>query len=107
MRFCVVGLPQLGFVKKKLDVVMYGITSNTEGIKTFKGLSTMDIRRTVWIGLKNTMGSNIVYPIAPEDHIIETLQIGDKKANIFVGGLAIERVFQKVMVMQYMKMLKK
>jgi len=83
---------ELGYVDKPLNVFLYGFTP-TNGLKGFTGLKDIDILRTVWIGFfKSHIHTDIPYPIDPKDKILKEYFVGDKKAALFMGGLAVEKV---------------
>ncbi len=90
--------PQIGYVTKKLDVLMYGMPAIL-GIKSFKGLQSLDLSKTVWIGFRHdqVMPEITDYPIHPLDKIIEDVTFGDVSATIFMGGYGIEKM-RKILV---------
>jgi len=91
-------LPELGFVSQKFDVVIYEMRSTYGGIRNFEGLANMNIRKTVWIGQESGRPG---YPIGPQDKILERIVIGNREADLFVGGSSIERMWR--IVQQYSK----
>lgn len=90
-------LRELGYVSQDLDILMYQFP-NTYGIRTFKGLAQLDLYRTIWVGVRTetnlpkVFADNFQYPIAAEDQIVETIQVGDRRIDLFVGGVAIEKM---------------
>lgn len=89
----VLALPQLGYVDKKLDVTVYGMKA-TLGIKPFTGIKNLDLRKTVWVGFPHQYHEkiHIPYPIDPQDKILKKLEVGHIEVDIFMGGLAIEKM---------------
>jgi hypothetical protein len=89
------GLPELGYVKKDLDVMIYGFSCRYGGIDNYPGLANLKIPNTIYVAAqveKNQGGG--IYPIHSKyDRIIKEIQWGDKKAWLFMGGVGIERVF--------------
>ncbi len=92
----ILAIPQLGYVDRPLDVVIYGMRSMYGPIKTFEGLKTIDASRTIWVGFKTNLPKYLdryfEYPIGPYDVILEDIVVGNKKASIFMGGTAIEKL---------------
>lgn len=85
---------EIGYVDKKLDIVLYGMKSNHEGLKDFTGLQNLDIRKTIWAGnYSDQILSAIEYPIAPNDKVIKMIESGDKKIYLFMGGFGIEKMY--------------
>lgn len=86
-------MPELGYVKKPLPVVIYGMRCTYGGITNFDGLKNLNLRRTVWVGfLTNHIIAGVDYPVAPEDKVLEEVVYGDKKVKLFLGGIGIERM---------------
>jgi hypothetical protein len=87
--------PQLGYVDRNLDVMIYGMRCSYGGIKNFNTLKDIDISKTVWVGVKTQFFSQIIpdftYPVGPNDRVLKEVVVGNKKATIFVGGFAIEK----------------
>ncbi len=100
----ILALQELGYVKKELDVVIYGFSCYYGGIKNFVGLENLDRRRLVFIGKKSDADpSQLIvpeYPVDPRDHILEILTFGNRKAWIFSGGIAIEKLYRIVKMFQ-------
>jgi len=86
-------LANLGYVKKPMDVVIYGMPCTYGGIKNFQGLKAMDIRKTIWIGFpdSNILG-DVPYPVDPKDKVLKKIVVGDKEVVLFMGGIAIEKM---------------
>lgn len=95
------GMPELGYVQKKLDVMIYGMSCSYGGIKNFTGLSSLDLRKTIWIGVSNTNPPGVEYPIDPQDQVVKQLEVGDKMASLFMGGIAIEKTRMAVKLLLY------
>lgn len=88
-------LPELGFVKKPLDVMIYGFPCTYGGIKKYRGIEFLDLSRTVFVGEDYEMlAGGQPYPIDPKDTIIEQIQVGNKRIWLFQGGLAIYKVYR-------------
>ena len=84
---------EVGYVHKPLDVMVYGIRSPHEGIKEFQGLDKIDIRKTIWVGLRVDMNKDFTgYPYGPKDLIVKKIEIGDKMATLFMGGYSVEKL---------------
>jgi len=92
----ILNFPELGYVTKDLDVMIYGYPCTYGGIKNFKGLKTIDIAKTVWIGLEVALPKGIVfnkgYPINEYDRVLEEITVGPRKASFFMGGGSIEKM---------------
>jgi len=89
------GLPELGYVKKDLDVMIYGFECQYGGIENYPGLANLQIANTIYVAAQvDKTKENTMYPLhAQYDKIIKEIQYGDKKAWLFMGGVGIERVF--------------
>ena len=96
----ILAYPELGYVPRPLDVVAYGISWSMEGMRVFKGLQGMNLRRTVWVGydgdLAAQMRGKIDFPVDPKDKVLTTIHYGKKEAILFVGGVAIEKMWRLV-----------
>ncbi len=95
---------EIGFVNKPLNMMVYGHMSINEGIKVFRGLSELDIFRTIWVGFHKDYFNNdfFDFPVGPDDRILYEMEVGDQKGYIFLGGFAIERrlrIIQRAMVL--------
>ncbi|HBR15257.1 MAG TPA: hypothetical protein DD723_06925 [Candidatus Omnitrophica bacterium] len=88
--------PEFGYVTKPLDVVLYGMNITFGGIRNYPGLDNLNIAKTIWIGFKSDYPDPIQYPINPLDKIIQVVEVGDKKATLFMGGIAIEKMWRIV-----------
>ncbi|MDP2652657.1 MAG: hypothetical protein Q8Q08_01355 [Candidatus Omnitrophota bacterium] len=90
----ILGMPELGYVQKKLRVVIYGFNCYYGGIENYSGLANMDGGRAVFVGLKFPQPNvGFSFPIHEQDVILEELQYGNKKAWIFAGGRSIEAMY--------------
>ncbi|MFA5059710.1 MAG: hypothetical protein WC676_03700 [Candidatus Omnitrophota bacterium] len=91
----ILGVPELGYVQKKLDVMVYGISKYYDGIREFNGLKGLNLAQTVWIGQEDGFSRSIAdvfpFPVDPNDQVLKTIEYGDKSAVIFMGGIAIEK----------------
>ncbi|HSV43825.1 MAG TPA: hypothetical protein VLJ10_04645, partial [Candidatus Bathyarchaeia archaeon] len=95
----ILALPELGYVHKKLSVLIYGFPCTYGGIEEFSGLPNLDMKRTVFVSrYKNhPSGSSLVpFPIDEKDLILGKVSVGDRTAWIFMGGFAIEKLFRIV-----------
>lgn len=99
-------LPELGYVQKKMRVLVYGNTVDFEGIEQFTSIELMDLNKTVWVGFKGGLASTISqfvpeYPIDPNnDKILKKYTQGRSTATLFMGGYAIESV-QRIIYYMY------
>jgi len=93
--------PEYGYVKKPLNMLVYGMGTTWGGIKNYTGLQNLDITRTIWIGFKSDLPDRIVYPIDPKDRIVKEIIVGDKKATLFMGGIAIEKMYRIIMLKKF------
>ena len=103
----VLALPELGYVHKKLDVMIYEFPC-TYGIRVFKGVSELDLRKTLWVGfemnLPPQMASLKGYPVSPNDFIVAKIIFGNRQATLFIGGEYIEKI--RMFVLQSMRLRK-
>jgi hypothetical protein len=83
-------IPELGFVRDRLDVMIYEFPCNY-GIKTFRGLQNEDILKTIWVGYKTPDQTLPGYPVSPRDKVIKVLECGDKSVTLFMGGEYIQQ----------------
>jgi len=97
-------IPELGYVKKPLDVISYGMPILYGNIKRFEGLKKISIMNTLWIGVPEQFkkSGNFSYPVHQGDKIIKRIELGDNFAVFFMGGLAIEKAWQYIMYKQLM-----
>lgn len=88
-------IPELGYVHKKCNVMIYGFGLKYGGILNYKGLRNLDPQKTVFVGVKVApIDPQFPYPVAPNDIILEEFAVGNKKASFFVGGFAIEALWR-------------
>jgi len=91
-------LPELGYVQKKLDVMIYEFPCSYGGIKNFKGLKHVDVGRTIWVDYKAALTSRLAekipYPVDPMDRVIEEIVWGGRTAKLFRGGIAVEKAWR-------------
>lgn len=95
----ILAFPELGFVTKKLDVMMYGFPSRYPNIRPYRGLQELNLRNTMWVGFKTGIPPSLepvlkYYPYGPEDVVVDTISYGDRRATLFMGGLYVERQWQ-------------
>lgn len=85
---------EVGYVEKKLDVMVYGMKSNHEGIHDFPGLQHIPLGKTIWVGqYQSPIIPGISYPFdESKDRFVKDIEVGDKKVFLFMGGLAIQRM---------------
>lgn len=94
-------LPELGYVSKKLDVMLYGFRCTYGGIKNYAGLKNLNPARTIYVGVKVApLSPDFPYPIGPHDQILEEIQIGNKKNWLFKGGAAIDAVWRATQILK-------
>ncbi len=88
-------IPQLGYVDKKLKVMIYGFGIKYGNIANYPGLRNLNLKRTVFVGVKVApIWENFSYPVGPHDFILEKIAVGNKEASFFRGGLAIESLWR-------------
>lgn len=98
-------LPELRYVKKKLDVMIYGFQCRYGGIKEFPGVRKLKLGRTIYVGVKSVQqNKDFPYPVHPEDRVIEEIQYGNKKAWLFMGGISIDMVLRASRLIQLQRM---
>lgn len=89
-------LPELGYIKKPLDVMIYSMRCTYGNIKNFEGLNTIDITKTIWVGVKiilpDQVKNYLSFPIGMYDKVVKEIVAGNKKVTIFMGGFAIEKM---------------
>ena len=84
-------IPWFGYVKKERDVVIYGFNCTYGGIRSYPGMQNLDIPRTIYVAISiDRTDGDFPYPIHPKDKILETVEWGNKKAWIFMGGISID-----------------
>jgi len=96
--------PEIGFVQKKLDVMIYLFPCLYEGVKNFDGIETLDLSRVVWVGVQTPFMRAPYLPTGPSDFIIERIFVGNKSATFFFGGYSINAVYhQGQALMKFLK----
>ena len=99
-----IAIPELGYVKKKLDVMIYGFRCTYGNIRNFLGIQHLDLNKTIFVGVKVAqLHKDFAYPIGPYDKIIEEIQYGDKKNSLFRGGVAIDTLYRASVLWQLRK----
>jgi hypothetical protein len=90
--------PEYGYVKEPLNVLMYGMNITFGGIKNFSGIQDLDLHKTIWIGFRETDPLQFDYPIDAQDKIIKVVNVGDKKATLFMGGIALQKMYMLIIL---------
>lgn len=99
------GIPGLGYAQKKLEVMIYGFHCSYGGIKNYPGMDNLNMARTVYVGVKTApISENFAYPIGPRDQVVQEIEYGNKKAWLFMGGVAIEMLYRGAALRQMQKM---
>jgi len=92
----ILGMPELTYTTKKLDVMIYEFPIKYGTIKMFKGLKDIDIKKTIWVWIKVKLAPHLKelkeYPIGPHDVVMEEIDYGRRKATLFRGGVSIEKL---------------
>jgi len=96
----ILAFPELGYVKRPLNVMIYGFPSNYKAIKNYPGLHQLDIKKTIYLTKLDEMRNELSYPLSTQDMVIETLEFATKKAFIFVGGIGIERAWRNIQLLK-------
>ena len=103
----ILAFPELGFVTKRMAVMIYDFPSTYENIRTFKGLDSNNLFKTICVGYKTTLPENLKfigdYPVSSKEKIIDEISYGNRKATLFLGGFAIEE--QRVIRLEIIKKL--
>ncbi|OGX07265.1 MAG: hypothetical protein A2Z88_06235 [Omnitrophica WOR_2 bacterium GWA2_47_8] len=88
----ILAYPEMGYVQKPLNVTMYAMPSALPEIKSFTGLRQLNISRTIWVATDyvTPIQGEHPFPIGPEDRVVRKIYFGDKKATLFMGGIAVE-----------------
>lgn len=93
---------EVGYVSEPIDVMIYGVKSPHETIRDFPGLKQLDLKKIVWVALNyEQQTKGMPYPIDPEDYVFKTIEVGNKSASYFFGGIAIEK--RKTLIMMKMR----
>lgn len=88
-------IPQLGYVQRKLKIMIYGFGIKYGNIANYPGLRNLNLRRTVFVGVKVApISEDFSYPVGPHDFILEKITVGNKEASFFRGGVAIESLWR-------------
>jgi hypothetical protein len=90
----ILAIPQLGYVTKPLDVVVYGMPLTYGNVRNFNGLQELNLKKTVWIGeaTQYRQMGDFTFPVGPHDVVLKHLEVGRNWAEIFAGGIAIEQM---------------
>ncbi|MCK5215521.1 MAG: hypothetical protein KAR05_09235 [Candidatus Omnitrophica bacterium] len=101
-------IPEIGYVKKPLNVYIYGWSCTYENIKDYPGIKEIGILEAIYLGVKFKtlkLGDIDDYPVSNKDKIVKEIQYGDKKGWIFMGGFAIDAVLRakRMMMLEQMR----
>ena len=88
--------PEIGYVTKRLNVMIYGYPFEYGPATKFNGLKHLDVGKTLWIAKESELAEKMQgfgdYPVDPRDNIIEEIYYGTRKRIVFLGGIAIEKM---------------
>ncbi len=88
-------IPELGYIEKKMKVMIYGFSCIYRNIQPFPGMKRVRLGRTVYVGVKvQSPIQELPYPLNPYDRVVEEIQYGNKKAWLFFGGISIDSVLR-------------
>ncbi len=88
-------IPELGYVHKKLKVMIYGFSLKYGNIANYPGLKHLNLGKTIFVGVATApISSDFAFPIGPRDIVVEELAVGNKKVSFFRGGIAIETLWR-------------
>lgn len=88
-------IPQLGYVHKKLRIMIYGFSLQYGGIANYPGLKNLNLKKTVFVGVKIApIAPDFPFPVGSRDVILEEIAVGNKEGSFFVGGFAIEALWR-------------
>ena len=59
----------------------------------------LKINKTLFIGIHESKEWPFPFPIDSKDMIIDEIRFGNKKSTLFMGGIAIERLYQLILRM--------
>lgn len=97
----ILAIPQLGYVTKNLDVMIYGFQCHYGGIKNYPSPTKIDVLKTIYVGVPIIDKQfDVPYPVHPNDKIIQELEWGRNKAWLFMGGHSIN--FLKIKELLYL-----
>lgn len=94
----ILAFPQLGYVQRPLNVMIYEYQCRYEGIKNFEGIQALNPLQTVWVDIETTdlrerlKGVLDNYPVSVHDKILEKIEVGPQKLQIFMGGASVEKM---------------
>lgn len=90
-------MPELGYVHKKLNVMIYGFGIKYGPIANFPGLKKINTARTVFIGVQVAqITPGFRFPVGPRDTVIDEVTAGNKRGTFFLGGYSIEALWRFV-----------
>lgn len=94
----ILAFPEFGYVQKRLNVTAYGMAYYGHRMTIYQGLKDADIPGTVCVGFYDDFSESISrlfpFPLDARDKVLEQITCGDKKAVLFMGGFAIDKVFR-------------
>ncbi len=94
-------IPELGYVSKKLKVMIYGYYCNYREIHLFPGIRFVKLAGTLYVGIKAVSPiPGLPYPVHNEDRVVEEIHYGNKKAWLFLGGISIDTVMRATNVIK-------
>lgn len=84
-------IPGFGYVRAGREVVAYGFPCVYGGVRVYPGLEALDLRHTIYTTMAIDQGTkDMPYPLHPNDRVLEVVEVGNRKAWIFMGGFAID-----------------
>ncbi len=89
----VLAFPEMGFTSKKLDIMIYLYPCTYGGVRNFEGFEKINPKNIVWVGVKTPFMFSEHVPYGLHDLIIEELEVGNKYANLFVGGFSVNALY--------------
>ncbi len=99
----ILAFPELGYVSKPLNVMIYGYYSSFEEIPNYPGLSNLNISRTVYMTKLDEQRNEISYPLSEKDIVIDRVEYGTKSGLFFMGGIAIEQAWRGIMLQRLLQ----
>jgi hypothetical protein len=89
----ILAVPDFGYVRGRREVYIYGFNCTYGDIRRYPGMGGLEIGRTIYITMALDLGSkDMPYPVDPNDRVIDIVEWGNRKAWIFMGGFAIDRM---------------
>lgn len=87
--------PQIGFVDRKLDIMIYLFPCLYGDVKNFDGIENLDLAKVVWLGVHTPFMRPPYFPSGPGDFILEKIYMGNKYAVLFFGGYSINAIYHQ------------